>query len=69
MDARNVYVKDRVRYNASQGSLANYDKADENPCKNFSQEPNYVGIDEIDSRNEKGKQEDTVLGTAGSCAY
>ena len=57
MDARNVYVNDRVRFDASQGSLANYNMADENQCKNFSQEPNYVEIDEIDSQNKKGKQE------------
>ena len=68
MDARNVYVNDRVRFDASQGSLVNYSSADENQRKKFSQEPNYAEIDEIDSQNKKGKQEDTILGSAGSCA-
>ena len=66
MDARNVYVNHGVRFDASQGSLANYSTADENQRKNFSQEPNCA---EIDSQNKKGKQEDRVLGSAGSCAY
>ena len=69
MTTRNAYVNHLPRFNTSQGSPANYDMADENQCKNLSQEPNYVEIDEIDSRNKKGNQEDTVFGTAGSCAY
>ena len=69
MDTKNVYVNHRVRFDASQDSLAAYNMADENQCKNFSQEPDYVDIDETDSQNKKGKHEDRVLGAAGSCAY
>ena len=68
MDARN-YVNYRVKIDASQDSLATYNMADENQCKNFSQEQDYVEIDVIDTQNKKGKQENAVLGTAKSCAY